>query len=255
MSTHVSDRHTFQVGGKGDLSPEEYFQSSQQIAQFLERQGSKHRHWNPPAADGWLPESEWGFEPALREDVEQFARQHGFRVRRIVFDYPQDISPLVADLYRWWYRERGLPANRLLVESFVYLQPWWMLRLGLVPFWAVFNDRTSAARLDNYLDTAEPYDNIYANLFSNGLHALGQASIDEWRSILNRARKHGQFIGVNEQTYPRDLASSIRHYTELKKFDARYPIPDPLKLDQLDAFLAVSGDRYPVRWLEEAIVP
>ncbi|HEY9666433.1 MAG TPA: hypothetical protein V6C91_06485 [Coleofasciculaceae cyanobacterium] len=58
-------------------------------------------------------------------------------------DYPQDPSPFVAELYRWWYRQRGLPnadsgsaaENRLFIESFVYLQPWWTLRLGLVPFW------------------------------------------------------------------------------------------------------------------------
>jgi len=259
LSTRVSDRHFFQVGGKGKLTPAQYFQDSQQVAEFLRRQGSRHRSWHPPTADGKFPESEWGFEPALREDIEQFARQHGFRVRRIAFDYPQDLSPLVADLYRWWYRERGIPSDRLLVESFVYLQPWWALRLGLVPFWTVFNDRTSAERLEEYLDTAKPYDEIYANLFSNGLHALGQASIDEWRSILNRAR--GQFIGVNEQKYPSDLASSIRHYTQLKKLHGRYPIPEPLTLDQLDAFLAQAGvsearalrARYPVRWLEVPI--
>jgi hypothetical protein len=250
LSTHVGDRHIFQVGGKGGLDPKEYFQDSQQIADFLRQRGSNHRHWNPPAPDGRLPESEWGFEPSLREDVEQFARQHGFRIRRIVFNDPQDLSPLVADLYRWWYQQRNLPTDRLLVESFVYLHPWWTLRLGLVPYWTVFNDQTSAALLNNYLDTTKPYNEIYANLFSNGLHSLGIASIDQWRVILNRARQHGQFIGVNEQTYPRDMASFIRHYTELKKLNGRYPIPKPLTLDQLDAFLAQAGDYHSVRWMD-----
>jgi hypothetical protein len=250
LSTHVGDRHVFQFGGKGGLSPEEYFQDSQQITDFLRRRGSKHRQWNPPEPDGWLPESEWGFEPALREDLEQFARQHGLRVCRIVFNYPQELSPLVADLYRWWYQVRGLPTDRLFVESFVYLHPWWTLRLGLVPYWAVFNDLTSLDQLNHYLDTTKPYDEIYANLFSNGLHSLGIASIEQWRAMLNRARKHGHFIGVNEQTYPADLASFIRHYTDLKKLNERYPIPKPLTLHQLDAFLAQAGDHYSVRWIE-----
>jgi hypothetical protein len=253
LSTHVADRHVFQFGGKGELAPEDYFQNSQQISDFLQQQGSSHRYWEPPAPDGRLPESEWGFEPALRQDVEQFARQYGFRIRRIVFDYPQDLSPLVADLYRWWYQERGLPSDRLLVESFVYLQPWWALRLGLVPFWTVFNDRMSAMRLNNYLDTAKPYDEIYMTLFSNGLRALGQASLDEWRSILSRARDRGQFIGVNEQTYPGDLGSYTRHYTDLKKLDRRYPMPEPLTLQQLDSFLAQAGDRYSARWIDHPV--
>ncbi|MBE9168945.1 hypothetical protein IQ238_15970 [Pleurocapsales cyanobacterium LEGE 06147] len=251
LSTHIGDRHVFQFGGKGGLFPEEYFQPSQLIADFLERQGSKHRQWNPPTPDGRWPESEWGFEPALREDVNEFARQYGFRVRRIVFDYPQDLSPLVADLYRWWYQQRGLPSDRLFVESFVYLQPWWTLRLGLVPFWTVFNDRMSAAKLNLYLDKARPFEEIYLTLFSNGINSLGMASIEEWRSILARAGDRGQFIGVDEQKYPRDLASFVRHYTDLKKLKGRYPMPEPLNLDQLDIFLARVGDRHLVQWLEQ----
>jgi hypothetical protein len=253
LSTHAGERHLFQVGGKGELPPEAYFQDSQQIADFLRRRGSEHRQWNPPAPDGRYPESEWGFEPALREDVEQFAREHGFRIRRIVFDHPQDLSPLVADLYRWWYQQRGLPSDRLFVQSFVHLQPWWTLRLGVVPFWTVFNDQMSADRLNNYLNTTKPYDEIYMTLFSNGLHALGIASIDQWRSILNRASKHGQFIGVDEQKYPVDAASYVRHYTDRKKLDGRYPIPEPLELHQLDDFLAQAEDCYSVRWIEHPV--
>jgi hypothetical protein len=253
LSTSVSDRHFFQFGGKGDLAPEDYFRDSQQIADFLRRRGSQHRQWNPPNPDGRFPESEWGFDPALGEDVEKFAREHGLKVRRIVFDFPQDLSPLVADLYRWWYGERGLPTNRLFVESFTHLQPWWMLRLGLVPFWVVFNDRMSANRLNIYLDNTEPYDEIYANLFSNGLYSLGIASIEQWRSIINRARQHSRFVGVDERRYPRDIASMIRYYTELKKLDGCYPIAQPLKLYQLDNFLAQAGDRYPVRWIDNPV--
>lgn len=250
LSTQVSDRHFFQFGGAGMLSPEAYFDNSQQVADFLEEHNSNYQYWQPPAPDGRFPEAEWGFDPALREDVEAFARQHGYRVRRVVFNAPQDLSPLVADLHRWWYQYSELPINRLLVESFVYLQPWWVRRLGLVPFWAVFNDQRSANELERYLDTAKPYDEIYMNLFSNGIRGLGQASIKRWRSLLNRAQQRGQFIGVDEETYPGDLASFTRHYTELKELNGNYSIPEPLSLDQLDRFLAQVGDQYRVEWVE-----
>ena len=250
LSTHVADRHIFQFGGTGGLTPEEYFQDSQRIADFLIRHGSNRRTWDPPAPDGQWPESEWGFEPGLRQDVEEFAREHGYRIRRIVFSHPQDLSPLVADLYRWWYQERNLPADRLIVKSFVYLEPWWALRIGLVPFWTVFNDQTSMEQLQHYLDTTKPYDEIYATLFSNVMDSIGLASIEQWQSVLSRARRRGRFIGVDQQKYPRDIASAIRHHTELKKLDGRYPIPEPLKLHQLDDFLAQAGDRYSVRLIE-----
>lgn len=250
LATRVQDRHLFQFGGKGGLTPQEYFQDSPKIRDFLKLNQSNHERWYPPKPDGWFPESEWGFDPTLRYDVEEFARQQNFRVRRIVFDYPQDLSFLVADLYRWWYDQRRLPSNRLFVENFVYLQPWWTLRLGLVPYWSVFNDQTSATRLGNYLDGTKPYDEIYLNLFSNGIRSLGLASIEEWRSLLNRAQKRGQFLGVDQETYPNDLASFVRHYTNLKNLDGRYPIPEPLSLEQLDTFLTQAGEQYPVQWVE-----
>ncbi|MBV9389181.1 MAG: hypothetical protein JOZ78_22405 [Chroococcidiopsidaceae cyanobacterium CP_BM_ER_R8_30] len=250
LSTQVGDRHVFQFGGTGKLSPEEYLHNSPQVAEFLKQQGSKHQGWDAPAPDGEWPESEWGFEPSLREDVERFARKHGYRIRRIVFCYPQDLSPLVADLHRWWYQKHNLPVDRLLIESFVYLQPRLAVRNGLVPFWTIFNDRASLEHLNQYLDTAKPYDEIYMTLFSNGLNAMGQASLEEWRSVFSRARSKGRFIGVDEQKYPRDIASYINHFTSLQKLDGHYPVPQSMTLEQLNAFLAQNGDRYSVRWLD-----
>ncbi|WP_416672521.1 hypothetical protein [Egbenema bharatensis] len=245
LSTQVSDRHIFQFGGTGHLTPEEYFQDSPQIHEFLQRNGSSHQTWNPPAPDGWFSESEWGFDPALGEDIEAFAEESGFKVQRITFDHPQDLSPMVANLYRWWYQQRNLPSDRLFVESFVYLQPWWALRLGFVPFWTVFNDQTSATKLDRYLSGVKPYQEIYANLFSNGLKSLGLAPIEQWRSILDRAEQRGEFLGVNQQTYPGDLASFSSHYTALKQFEGkRYEIPAPLTLDQFNTFLAQHAETH-----------
>jgi hypothetical protein len=96
--------------------------------------------------------AEWGFEPALREDVERLAREQGYRIRRIVFNTPKQLSPLVADLYRGWYGKRGITDHRLLVESFIVMEPYWAIRGGLVPFWMVFNKQPSAQALAAYLD-------------------------------------------------------------------------------------------------------
>lgn len=88
------------------------------------------------------------------------------------------------------------------------------------------------------------------NLFSNGIEAMGYTPIEQWRSILDRARRQGQFVGVNEQTYPGDLASFTRHYTELKKLNQRYPLPEPLTLDQFNSFLTQTSNDYAVRWID-----
>jgi hypothetical protein len=247
-TTRVAERHVFQHGAPGGATPEEYLRGGERVEEYLKRYGSHRRRWDPPEPDGESPEAEWGFEPALEEDVERFARERGYRVRRIVFEEPEELSLLVADLYRWWYKQRGLCANRLLVESFVVMEPYWALRTGSVPFWSKFAMELPLAFLERYLDGADPYDHINLMLFSHGVDSVGLVPIERWRSLIGRARKRGAFVGVDEQRFPRDFATFIRYYTEVKKIPARYPLPGPLALSHLDAFLERAGDRYPVRW-------
>src|SRR5215211_1837089 len=242
-TTKVGERHVFQFGALGGATPEEFLHGSKRVEDYLVRYGSHRGRWDPPEPNGERPEAEWGFEPAFREDIERFARERGYRVRRIVYDQPEDISPLVADLYRRWYEERGLPANRLLVESFILMEPWWTLRTGSVPFWMVFNMEPSAEALERYLNSTKPYDHMHLMLFSHGVDSIGLASIERWRSALRRARKHGSFVGVDERRFPRDFAAFVRYHTDLKNIPAHYPMPGSLQLDRLDEFLGRTGDR------------
>jgi hypothetical protein len=244
----VGERHVFQHGAPGGASPEEYLHGSERVERYLEQYGSHRRRWDSPEPDGESPEAEWGFEPALGEDVERFAGERGYRVRRIVFEEPEDVSPLVADLYRRWYGQRGLLANRLLVESFILLEPFWALRTGSVPFWLKFPMELPAALLEQYLNNTDPYDEIHMMLFSHGVDSVGLAPIERWRALLEKARKRGGFVGVDEQRFPRDFATFVRYHTEVKKIPARYPRPGPLSLDALNVFLEQAGDDYPVRW-------
>jgi hypothetical protein len=209
-TTQVGERHIFQFGALGGAAPEEYLRGSERVEDYLARYGSHRRRWDPPEPDGERPEAEWGFEPILHEDVERFAREQGYRVRRIIFEEPEDLSSLVADLYRWWYGERELPMNRLLVESFILMDPWWALHTGSVQIWMVFNMEPSADRLERYLEGTDPYDHIYLMLFSHGVDSVGLASVERWRSVLRQARKHGGFAGVDERKFPRDLSRTER---------------------------------------------
>lgn len=250
-TTRVGKRHIFQAGAVGGTEAEEFFEGSEEVAQFLRQRGSPLRKWDPPAPDGQRPEAEWGFAPELRESVMQFARQNEYRVVRVVFQNPQELSPLVADLYRWWYRQRRLKANRLVAESFILLEPYWTLRTGSVPFWMLFNMERSAQELERYLDGAEPFDDIRMMLFSNGVESIRQVPIHRWRQVLGRARQRSSFVGVDEEEYPRDFASFARYHTGMKELAPRYPLPGPLALSQLETFLKEHGDRYEVEWILE----
>lgn len=238
----VAERTYFQFGALGGVPEEEYHHSGQRIADYLSQQGSPWTRWEPPESDGRRPEAEWGFDPALADDIEALTTRNGYALRRLSVAEPQQLSPFVADLYRWWYRERGIPADRLLAQSYVQWDPLWTLRLGAVPFWLRFNMRPSYEDLERYLDAAEPYGEIYANLFSQGLWSPGVVPIGQWQDLITRcARKHGEVIGVDIGAYPIDTGSTLRYQPAFRSLPPRYPLPAPLSVTDIDRFRSGSA--------------
>lgn len=248
-ASQVGERHFFQLGGAGGVTDNEYLNGSERVSRFLEREGSSLQRWHAPAADTVTPEGEWGFQPQLGHETVALARRHGSKVVRISFDDPEDMSPLVADFYRWWYEQRGIRTNHLLTGSFIFLDPYWTLRTGSVPFWLVFNGRRSSGHLNRYLSEVSPYDHIYTMLLSNGVNPIEGVSIDDWRAVLERASVSGEFVGVDEDRFPYDFASFLRYNAALQKqVPFRHETPAPATAAELDAFLAARGHRYRVKF-------
>ena len=249
-TTRIDDRHVFQFGAPGGLQPEEYREGSKRVEAFLERHGSgQSRVWDAPEADETTTEAEWGFETALREDVERLAGERGYDVRNLSFEGVTELSGLVADFYRQQYERRGIDADRLLVESFVLVQPWWALRTGTVPYWTSFNALPDAESIEDYLDESGPYDEIDLIPVSNGVRAAGQAPVERWRSILGRAESDGRFLGVDPVKYPADFGTYYRYHAELPEaIPDRHPLPAPVSLEAFDAFLDDPPREYPVEW-------
>jgi len=187
--------------------------------------------------DGRRPEAEWGFDPALLADLELVTARAGYQLRRLEMDEPQDISGLVAEVYRSWYRRRGMSGQRLLVESYVQWDPLWVLRTGVVPFWCRFNMQPDHQELKRYLDSAEPYEEIFVNLFSQGLWSPGVVPISQWRQLaISRATVAGDVIGVDEDSYPIDPGSTLRFQPAFAAITGRHPLPAPLDIADLDRF-------------------
>jgi hypothetical protein len=242
-------RHVFQFGALGGATADEMMGGGPRVEAYLRRHGSRRARWEPPAPDGTSPEAEWGFAPSLLGDVEDFARRHGYRVRRVVFEQPEAMSPLVADLHRWWYERLGLVANRLVVDSFILMEPYWTMRTGSVPFWMVFNTEGSFRALEEYLDQAPAFDELFITLFSHGVDSIGLVPIEQWRRLFAHARKLADFIGVDEAAFPRDFAVFVRyHYDFLQKIAARRPHLPALTLSELDEFLGRTRSQYRVAW-------
>jgi hypothetical protein len=245
--TRIGERHFFQFGGVGALTIDELYGGGDRVAAFLAAQGSARRRWDPPAADSEAVEAEWGFDEALGADIDRFAGEYGFAVRRVSFDEADSASSFIADLYRWWYARLDRPDGRLFVESFMLLDPWWVLATSAVPYWMTFNSELGAAGLQRYLDDVAPYDDIDLTLVSNGLRTIGLPSTQRWLQLLNQARHSGRFAGVDTERFPSDLAVFARYQDTLRQART-FRMPEPLSLADIATFCAEYGDRYPVTW-------
>jgi hypothetical protein len=244
-TTQVGDRHIFQFGAVGGMEPDEYFRGGPRVREYLRRYGVAASSWAPPQPDGERPEAEWGFEPALGDDVASFARRHGYQLRRLIFEDPQDLSPPVADLYRHWYADRNLPTSRLTVGSFILLDPWRTLRAGAVPYWMTFNSEPSMRSLAAYLDRAGPYDFIDLMVFCHGVESVGLTTIHQWRSLLAKAAVAGRFAGLAPDAYPSDIAVFARYQQALKNVPQRHPVPGPLPVAEFEQFVRDREKDYP----------
>ncbi len=240
-TTRIGERHVFQHGALGGATEHEFHEGSERVEDYLERYDSPKRRWDGPEPDTVSPEAEWGFGEDLRDDVLRFARERRHRVRRIVFDGPEDLSPLVADLYRWWYRRRRIPANRLLVTSFAINDPYRVLRTGSVPYWMYFNMQPSLDALRRFVDARGPFDDIHLTLFQHGVEAVGVTSPDDWREVLAQARRTGSTLGADLDEFPRDFAHYARYGRAMRRLAPKYPIPGPLSMAEFDEFLDQAG--------------
>ena len=242
--TSVGERHVFQFGAPGGATTEEYHEGGARVEAFLRRYGSERRRWEPPEPDREAPEAEWGFQDALLDDVTRLADRRGLVVRVLSFDEPEHVSPAVADVYRRWLAPAGRGPARLLVGSFILQDPYRTLVTHSVPFWTKFAVEQDADWLERYLDDRDAFDEIAMLLFSHGADSIGLARPERWRRILDRARERGYFLGVDEDTFPRDFGTFFRYGRALRRLPVSpEPLPPRPALDDFLAALpaAVSG--------------
>ncbi len=250
--TRTSPRSVFQFGAAGGLDPEEYLRGGGRVRSYLARYGVNRSAWDPPVPDDTAPEAEWGFEPALLDDVLSLAAAQGWRVIKIEFGNPEALSSLAAAIYAAWYRELGHDPTHLLVDSFVLLDPYRTIRLRAVPFWLLFCVERSAAALEEFIDRSPLFDEIGLMLFSHGTESAGVVSIDRWRRILARARQPGYFVGVDERRYPRDFAVFIRFHQDLDKLGLPFDVPPPMPASQFEQLARRLGPGFGVAIGESA---
>lgn len=250
-TTRIDNRHVFQFGHPGIATREEYQKGGSRVKNFLSKNNSDVNKWDAPNTDSESAEAEWGFEPLLYKDIERVAAEGGYKIKRVTYTEPDHPSPFVAELYRWWYRQRRMVSNRLVAGSYNQFEPYWTIKTGSVPFWMKFNSESSAQWLEEYLSHHDSFDEIYLMLSAHGLHGLDLPGTDRWKSILAKSKIRGEFFGVDPQKEADDFSSFIKYNLEFKKnLKARYPIPGPLGFNRLYEFAQHSEGKFRIKFID-----
>jgi len=221
--TTVGDRHVFQFGALGGATEREFREGGPRVAQFLRQQGVSRERWQPPAADRDSPEAEWGFAEPLAADIVAM----GHDVKRLRFGQPEDVSPLIAGLFRDWYSDSdgGMVSSRLLVSSFLLMDPLLTIRTRSVPYWALFGTQPSLDRLASYLSGTDPYDEIRLTVFPHGADSIGLPGVGGWEAVAASARRDGQLVAVDRDRYPRHFRALTGFHRELSRLRC---VPGPV---------------------------
>lgn len=247
----VQDRHYFQLGGFGGLTGEEYLKGGPRVQKFLKDVKAPVRKWDTYKPTGKLPEAEWGFREEMFLSARKFARKLKIPIYRLIFDHPEGLTHFTAELYRWWYKKRGITTTTLLIENFGLLEPRRTILSHALPLWLAFNTQCSAELAEKYL-RKHHFDQIFLMLMSNGVKkGMGLVDINRWKNILKKAKQKGDFIGVEEALYPLDFGTFLKYHKDLKKKMPHFPdTPQRLTLNELEEFIHHSKGRYPLRWIK-----
>jgi hypothetical protein len=222
--TRLGPRHVFQAGGRGGTPPEGYLARP-----------------HTPAPNEEAAESEWGLDPAFRDDVQIWSDQRGYRYAEIGYVGPQTPAAAVATVMRDWYRARGEPANRLVVPCFILGDPWLTICAAAVPFWIHFAVQPALQSLDEYLDLAEPYRDVNVFLFEHGAESPGIATPGDFQKVVRRHGAAAHFDGLDPRRFPHDIGTLDRYgrvFDQLPR--ARHPW-SPLPVDGALRGLAAAG--------------
>lgn len=226
--TRAGDRHWFQTGGLGGLSPQEHLAAP-----------------HAPGADAEAPEAEWGAEPSFIDSIADWCAEHDHPAIRISYQGPQQASHPVAAIMRSWMAARDEQTDRLIVPSFILGDPWRHLNHGLVPFWTYFPVRDAIESLERHLQRADRYRKVYVLGFQHGVRSPGVAMPDDFLTTIARHGAEPELLAVRAAEWPHDIGSLARYGAALDALPTAQrpwsPLSPAAATEALGSTLADSG--------------
>ncbi len=220
----TGERSVFQVGGWGDISPEEYLEDTQRILAYCRSIRMPTSDWK---LDGFPlergPESEWGSEPGFRAALERFCAAEGYRFTAISLPHPEQFSLLAFHAMRAALEKAGQAPSGVIVETFSQYDATAVLRSGLLPLWLIFNTQDSRRLLQQVALEFPAGLPLFFSPLSTFSLTPDMAAWEDWLHAL--AGRDWINIGARRSHYPADTLALLDWYKPLRRWVEQHPNP------------------------------
>ncbi|TCB94290.1 hypothetical protein E0H26_21615 [Micromonospora zingiberis] len=234
----AADGHSFQVGCPASgLDPVDFHPDSHALRQVLRSAGGDGAHWEPPEISTPPGIAEHGVESDFDSGVRQWATRAGRSLHQIVVPTPAALSAATADLYRRWLRAAGKTGDRLVVECGRLLDPWQVLRAGLVPYWCENATRRCVDQAEWWLAGSEPFSSVDVLPEPPGVRSPALAGLPQWLAIAGFGRRRRALDRASARGYP-VTSVPTRRATEVLRGQP-YDLPTPAPIGVADALAAL----------------
>ena len=235
----VGERSYLQVGGWGDISPNEFLDGSPRIKHYRRSARLNELDWKLPGFNIERgSESEWGCESALADSLREFCQLNGFRFIDIKLPEPHDYSRLAYHAVTQQIMTEGRSPNGVLVEMFSQFDSTSVMKSSLLPLWLIFNTMDSKVFLSDMLDQFPPDKPVFFSPLVTFSQTPDLVPWDEWQSALAKFKWIN--IGTRSTHYPADSWTLLEWEKPLWNWVESNPSPirsvlDPRELQELSS--------------------
>jgi hypothetical protein len=220
----ISDRNIFQVGGWGDISPQEFLEASPRLQAYCKHAGLEQCGWQLPGYPLERgPESEWGCEPQFRESLQEFCAIEGYRFVPVPLPGPHDYSKLAYYAVQHLLGVEGREPAGVLVEMFSQFDPVAVMRAGLLPLWLVFNTLDSLEFLQRMRTEFNPQKPVFFSPLSTFSLTPDLVSWKTWENALESFEWIN--IGSRPNKYPSDPLALVDWNKKLRRWVEQHENP------------------------------
>jgi hypothetical protein len=227
-ATQPDDGYRFQVGTVGSgLSWPDYCRQLRRLSDESSDDWADDESWKVPQPDGGDVDAEQGIHPGLLGDLRRWSGANGRRLRIVAITDSAALSAAVADVYRSWLRGADKTGNRLVIGCGTLLDPWHIVRAGLVPYWCPRPLHSDVDALEYWLAGSEPYRSIDLLVEPPGRLSPKVVPRDRLSALTRFAADRGVLDPTCRRNYPLGMVDP-RHVSRMlseQPYDAPPPLP------------------------------